>query len=238
MANRLLVKLLPSVSLAAADSRGNLRPLYDSAPQTAAFGMGAAPAWFLADLPDEAATPWDLAHGQVAGQLGIDESAVLFAEPDLAQSFPDTNEKNPGGSPFALDQNCGDIPQQDGGGKIKGPDKFAWHLDDAFTQLRSARDEVKFTDPRTRIAHIDTGYDRAHGHNHRTCSRTSSEVLSMATVIRTAPTIRTAAMHFLTTQDTAPERSASSQAANSASSTNDWEAHPTRTSCRCVSRTP
>src|SRR5215213_3797527 len=162
MANRLLVKLLPSVSLAAADSRANLRPLYDSAPQTAAFGMGAAPAWFLADLPDEAANPWDLAHSQVAGQLGIDESAVLFAEPDLAQSFPDTNEKNPGGSPFALDQNCGDIPQQDAGGKIKGPDKFAWHLDDAFTQLRSARDEVKFSDPRTRIAHIDTGYDRAH----------------------------------------------------------------------------
>src|SRR5215208_2542538 len=162
MANRLLVKLLPSVSLAAADSRANLRPLYDSAPQTAAFGMGAAPTWFIADLPDEAANPWDLAHGQVAGQLGIDESAVLFAEPDLAQSFPDTNEKNPGGSPFALDQNCGDIPQQADGGKIKGPDKFAWHLDDAFTQLRSARDEVKFTDPRTRIAHIDTGYDRGH----------------------------------------------------------------------------
>src|SRR5215218_3856157 len=162
MANRLLVKLLPTVSLAAADPRTNLRPLFESAPQTAAFGIGAAPAWFIADVPEEAATPWDLAHGQVAGQLGIDESAVLFAEPDLPNSFPDTNEKNPGGGPFALDSSCGGIPQQDDGGKIKGPDKFAWHLDDEFTQLRSARNAVPFTEPRTRIAHIDTGYDRGH----------------------------------------------------------------------------
>ena len=162
MANRLLVKLLPAVSLAAADPRANLRPLFESAPQTAAFGIGAAPAWFLADVPEEAATPWDLAHGQVAGQLGIDESAVLFAEPDLPHSFPDTNEKNPGGAPFALDDSCGHVPQQEDGGKKKGPDKFAWHLDDEFTQLRSARNEVNFTEPRTRIAHIDTGYDRGH----------------------------------------------------------------------------
>ena len=65
MKNRLLVKLLPTVSLAAANPRANLRPLFESAPQTAAFGIGAAPAWFIADVPEEAATPWDLAHGQV-----------------------------------------------------------------------------------------------------------------------------------------------------------------------------
>src|SRR5215213_3805344 len=161
--NRLLVKLLPTASLAAADPRANLRPLYESAPQTAAFGMGAAPAWFLADLPDEAATPWDLAHSQVASQLGVDESAVIFAEPDLEQSFPDTNEKNPGGGAvLALEASCGPVPQQDNGGKIKGPDRFAWHLEDEFTQLRKAREAVPFNPPRTRIAHIDTGYDRGH----------------------------------------------------------------------------
>src|ERR1044072_302659 len=106
--NRLLVKLLPTASLAAADPRANLRPLFDSAPQTSAFGLGAAPAWFLADLPDGAPTPWDLAHSQIASQLGVDESAVMFAEPDLEQSFPDTNEKNPGGGPMlALEESCG-----------------------------------------------------------------------------------------------------------------------------------
>jgi subtilase family protein len=161
--NRLLVKLLPSVSLAAADPRANLRPLYESAPQTTTFGVGAAPAWFLADLPEEAATPWDLAHSQVASQLGVDESAVIFAEPDLAQTFPDTNEKNPGGGPMlALDDSCAPVSQEDNGRKIKGPDKFAWHLDDDFTQLRKAREAVPFNPPRTRIAHIDTGYDRGH----------------------------------------------------------------------------
>jgi len=161
--NRLLVKLLPTASLAAADPRANLRPLFDSAPQTTAFGLGAEPAWFLADLPDGAATPWDLAHSQVASQLGVDESAVMFAEPDLEQSFPDTNEKNPGGGPMlALEASCGSVPQQDIGGKVLGPDHFAWHLDDEFTQLRKAREAVPFNPPRTRIAHIDTGYDRGH----------------------------------------------------------------------------
>src|SRR6185369_17499052 len=137
--NRLLVKLLPTASLAAADPRANLRPLFDSAPQTMAFGLGAAPAWFLADLPDGAVTPWDLAHSQVASQLGVDESAVIFAEPDLEQSFPDTNEKNPGGvRMLALEESCGSVPQQDTGGKILGPDRFAWHLEDHSTQLRKA----------------------------------------------------------------------------------------------------
>jgi len=162
MTNRLLVKLLPTVSLAAADPRVDLRPLYDSAPQTVAFGIGAGPAWFLADMPEGAETPWDLAHSQIANQLGIDDSAIVFAEPDLAHSFPDTNEKNPGGAPLALDAACNALPQQDNGGKKKGPDKFAWHLDDEFTQLRRARESVVFNDPRTRIAHIDTGYDRGH----------------------------------------------------------------------------
>ena len=161
--NRLLVKLLPTASLAAADPRANLRPLFESAPQTAAFGLGAAPAWFLADLPEGAATPWDLAHSQVASQLGVDESAVIFAEPDLEQSFPDTNEKNPGGGAMmALDQGCNPVAQENSGGKILGPNKFAWHLDDEFTQLRKAREAVPFNPPRTRIAHIDTGYDRGH----------------------------------------------------------------------------
>src|SRR5205823_8137557 len=64
-----------------------------------------------------AETPWDLAHSQVASQLGIDQSAILFAEPDLAQSFPDTNEKNPGGEPLALDAACNSLPQNDFGGK-------------------------------------------------------------------------------------------------------------------------
>src|SRR4026208_965313 len=158
--NRLLVKLLPTASLATADPRANARP----APRRAAAGGRCpAPALFLADLPDEAATPWDLAHSQVASQLGVDESAVVFAEPDLEQSFADTNEKNPGGSALmALDHGCASVPQEDDGRRIKGPDRFAWPRGDGCTQLREAREAVPVNPPRTRIGHIDTGYDRGH----------------------------------------------------------------------------
>jgi subtilisin family serine protease len=159
--NRVLLKLRPTASLAAADPRANLRPLHDASAASAAFGITSEPAWFIADLPDGGPTPWDAAHAQVAAQLGIDESAIVFAEPDLPQSFPDTNERNPGGAPFAADADCKPKEQTDGGKRVKGPDT-AWHLRDDFSQLNSARNAVEFSDPRTRIAIIDTGYDKNH----------------------------------------------------------------------------
>ncbi len=177
---RFLVKLAPQAQVAfgLAASRANLRPLYDEVQPLAGSpgplagaglppGQGlapraapAAPAWYLADLPDGGPTPWDGAHAQVAGQLGIDESAVLYAEPDLAHEiFTSDNEIS--GAPLALGDDCGQRSQDTSGGKAPGPG-FAWHLGDAFSQLGSARAAVTFADPRTRIAHLDTGYDRAH----------------------------------------------------------------------------
>ena len=100
--NRILVKLLPTVALGATEARANLRPLHDEiVPAVAALGL-TSPAWYLADLPDRAGSnPWDLAHSQVAGQLGVDESAVLFAEPDLPQSFLAGTSINAEARPFA-----------------------------------------------------------------------------------------------------------------------------------------
>ena len=164
--NRILVKLRSTTALGAADPRANLRPLYDTPPQTGALGFAAtppAPAWYIADLPDGAQTPWDLAHSQVADQLGINESDVVFAEPDMEQDiYRDRNEAGISGEPFAVGESCEPTEQEDGGGRAKGPNVFAWHLGDDFSQLGSARDSVEFSDPRTRIAHIDTGYDRNH----------------------------------------------------------------------------
>jgi subtilisin family serine protease len=161
--NCVLVKLRPSNALRAAESRAKLRPLYDT-PQTAAaaFGAAAEPQWFLAELPDGAATPWDLAHARVAEQLGVSESDVIFAEPDLVHNvYPDANEEK-AGQAFAVGDQCVDIPQDGNNGKPLGPDEFAWHLGDEYSQLGKAREAVEFTDPRTRIAHIDTGYYRLH----------------------------------------------------------------------------
>ncbi len=159
-ANRLLVKLRPSNALRAAASRVNLEPLYDDTPQpSATFGIDAEPRWFLAAMPDGGGTPWDVAHARVADQLGVAESDVIFAEPDLVHTvFQDTNGV-PAGQPFAAAEDCTANPQDGANGKAIGPaGVFAWHLRPDFSQLGDARDAVVFKEPRTRIAHIDTGY--------------------------------------------------------------------------------
>ena len=161
--NRVLVKLRPSNALRAAESRANLRPLYET-PQVkaAVFGVGAEPQWFLAELPEGAATPWDLAHGRIAGQLGISESDVIFAEPDIIHNvYQDANEER-ADQRFAIGGNCVADPQDGTNGKALGPAEFSWHLGEHYTELSKAREAVKFTDPRTRIAHLDTGYYRSH----------------------------------------------------------------------------
>src|SRR3989442_7815194 len=94
--NRILVKLRPTVGLAAAAPRANLRPLHASAPQTQAFGLSSEPSWFLADLPDTGGpNPWDLAHARVADQPCNYQSAVLFAETHFGQRFYDCSEATP-----------------------------------------------------------------------------------------------------------------------------------------------
>ena len=161
--NRVLVKLRPSLALRAAESRANLRPLYESQPAAGgAFGLDATPRWFLADLPEGADSAWDLAHARVAGQLGVAESDVVFAEPDVVHDvYPDTDPM-PAGGAFAVGAACEAMPQDGAHGKALGPDTFGWHLLDGFSQLGKARDAVAFTDPPTRIAHVDTGYYGAH----------------------------------------------------------------------------
>ena len=161
--NHLLVKLRPSNALKAAESRMNLRPLYDTPQATAAaLGLGAEPQWFLAELPDGAASPWDLAHARVADQLGVSESDVVFAEPDIIHNVYPDGEDQEAGQAFAVGEQCVGIPQDGTHGKALGPAEFAWHLGDDYTQLGKAREAVEFADPRTRIAHIDTGYYRSH----------------------------------------------------------------------------
>jgi hypothetical protein len=159
---RLLLKLQPQTSLGAASARANLRPLFeDSVVGAGGLGLtGTAPSWYLADVPEAGPTPWDAAHTQVQS-LGLDSSSVLFVEPDLPQHYPDANEANAGGSPFAVSQPDCSFKDQENGGRPVGSG-FAWHLGDSFSQLASARAAVQFSDLRTRIAHIDTGYDPAH----------------------------------------------------------------------------
>jgi subtilisin family serine protease len=160
---RLLLKLRPQTALGAADPRVNLRPLFDTGSASSALGLsGTSPTWHIADVQESGPTLWDAAHNQAAAALGLDSSAILFAEPDLPQHYPDSNEANAGGSPFAASPpNCA-FQDQNNDQRPSGPG-FAWHLRDEFSQLGSAHASVAFTDQkRTRIAHIDTGYDPSH----------------------------------------------------------------------------
>jgi hypothetical protein len=145
---RLLLKLRPQTSLYAANPKVNLHPLCDSS--VAARGLTVSPAWFMADMPDNLETQWDAAHNQLAATLGLSPDAVLFAEPDLPQSYAaETSPDSVPARPQYSDQ------------RPAGPG-FAWHMGEAFSQLASARAAVSFSGVRTRIAHIDTGYNPRH----------------------------------------------------------------------------
>src|SRR5262245_14604886 len=140
---RLLLKLRPQVSLAAARRRGNLRPLFEADGRPSGLGLSeTAPAWFIAEVPDGGPSGWDAAHNRAAEALGIDDSAVVFVEPDLAQSYPSQNEVNSGGSPFALKELDCRFHDQDNDARPAGPG-FAWHLGDEYSQLGSARTLVQ-----------------------------------------------------------------------------------------------
>jgi hypothetical protein len=161
--NRLLVKLRASSALRASDSGRNLRPLYDAPrPEANAFGVAAEAQWFLADFTDGAESPWDLAHARVADQLGVAESDVVFAEPDLVHNiFPDPDRGFETGGLAAVGDDCRAKAQDGSNGKATNPTD-GWHLGPSFSQLAGARDFVRFSARRTRIAHLDTGYQPDH----------------------------------------------------------------------------
>lgn len=157
---RLLVELRPGADRGLAARRTNLRPLFERAP-AAELGVAAEPRWYVADLPAEAPSPWDAAHSRLAAAMGLAPEDLVYAEPDLPQRFLTANEVGGGDQPFAIGTGCQPDGQTTKGGRVAGPG-FGWHLGDAFTRLARARAAVTFSEPRTRIAHIDTGYDPSH----------------------------------------------------------------------------
>ena len=90
----------------------------------------------------------------MAGGFAADSAGVIAAEPDIAQSWPEQALTNK--------QPCVAASQTTEHGIPPGP-HFAWHLDDAFSGLRSARAAVPIADQaKVIVVHLDTGYDPAH----------------------------------------------------------------------------
>ena len=116
---------------------------------------------FLVETPVDFGdgSPWDVAF--TARRAGVQSS---FVEPDLWSEFwvePDKkqNAKSVGATngPTCSTKHEWDLDW-------KAPAQFEfWHLDDHHSQLRSARTEAaRFEHGPIRIAHLDTGYDKAH----------------------------------------------------------------------------
>ena len=123
-----------------------------------AFGLAEeSGAWYLADLGSGATgDAWDAAYEQVTS-----DPAVAYAEPDLPQPFVGPESAPFVNGAFAARGAC-EFNDQMQAPLAPGPG-FAWHLGDAFSQLRAARNRVGMAPEfRVRIAHLDTGFDKTH----------------------------------------------------------------------------
>ena len=154
VAKGLLVKVRagPGGRAMAMRALGAFEPILEvPARPTAGMGMAASePAmWVRAPAGDN---PWDHAHALIAGGFAADGSGVLAAEPDLEQSW--------GEQPATAA--CDHPPQTNAGGRAMGPHD-GWHLDDAYSGLRTARGSVgAAAQGQVIVAHLDTGYDPDH----------------------------------------------------------------------------
>jgi subtilisin family serine protease len=109
-------------------------------------------------INDTEVNPWDVAH---MARTALNDPHA-FVEPDFLQEFP-VNRKvstEPGKTDAKSFGNRNNDINYD---KDWPPHQnMIWHLDDAYSQLKSARESVQDADPVIRIAHLDTGYSITH----------------------------------------------------------------------------
>ena len=132
----------------------------------AAGRLGAAPSgsqWFrvTADAGADSANPWDACHALMAQGQGVAGGGVEFAEPDLLQRWA-VVPRAPSAAALAMregrphEQNKDDFP-------AIPADNF-WFRDAKHGQFDAAL--AGLADPgagkRTRVAHVDTGFDPGH----------------------------------------------------------------------------
>ncbi len=154
----------------AAGTDFKLEPLFEvpvaSAAGTATFTAQPRTAvWHRASaVGTTVGSAWDVVYQvaeQARGNLSATGARVTHAEPDLIQEwptdYPDYAGLGVAGSDFH--------DEEDKGRKyaFPAPRKFAWHLDDAFTGLTSAREAARqHKTHEVRIAHLDVGYGLHH----------------------------------------------------------------------------
>lgn len=109
------------------------------------------------EVRDVDMNPWDVAHLS-AKAMG---AQAAFIEPDLLQEF--TVADNTAAAYKRGDAKTAAKAIDNGYDPDWYPKKnIIWHLGDAYSQLKAARDAVADIDYTVRIGHLDTGYDPTH----------------------------------------------------------------------------
>jgi hypothetical protein len=137
----------------------DLEPLFRISYVASARAEVVAPRWqWYRARPAKSVSgvhPWDLAHAVLTQGIGMAARGDVLAEPDLEQQWV---FQRPRTSALAaadvcvFDEQVAALPHEH--------HRFAWHLDDDYSQLGSAR--VSTAGNPVRIAHLDTGYDARH----------------------------------------------------------------------------
>lgn len=172
MAKRLLIKIkgtggsaLTGSTHALGVDADSIRPILTvpaGSSSRSAFA-GAQPAtWFAVERKNSRfANPWDEAHAMLkrGGAFSAAGGTELLAvEPDIAQSWPYDKQPSAGMSAAG-----GTFSAQDpSGGKAIVANRVAWNRDADFSQFAEAQARVGNKQGRITVAHIDTGYDKAH----------------------------------------------------------------------------
>jgi subtilisin family serine protease len=163
---RLLLKMTPAQEnklrgrpLGIDGSKFDIRPLLPN-ENLDKKGFATAARWYLAET-NAAATPgeiWDVAYHAIEKSGPGD---VLYAEPDVAHSWITENHvsRKKGKLGAAPGELCQKNDQSD---RFPKGNSFAWHLEQNFSQLKNARQQLAGNTTRVRIGILDTGIDFKH----------------------------------------------------------------------------
>lgn len=161
------VALKPSVrrALGATGAGFELELLFTTSPLQPGRGVAAEGGWeWHIARPTTKVTgahAWELAHDTLTSQLGAVAGGDIYIEPDFEQQWLPENPLASSQTSLAASAECV-FNDQNITKAIPGvAGEFAWHLGDAYSQLKSAR-EAAAGGSIVRIAHLDTGFDPNH----------------------------------------------------------------------------
>lgn len=110
------------------------------------------------DAKDTEVNPWDMAHISL-DSIGKD---ISYIEPNLINEFVVERKVDVSAKKISAKSLGSGKSNDDYDPDWQPHQNTIWHLDDNFSQLKSARENVSNIDFNVRIGHLDTGYSKTH----------------------------------------------------------------------------